>query len=116
MLPSRKIQLRVIPLLMVSALLVAQSAIAAARVDDVPSVTVQYRDLNLNNREGIATLYTRIHTAALEVCKAEDGPQYLHRVFWNACVAHAMASAVQTVHNDKLSAYHSERIRDWQSR
>jgi UrcA family protein len=116
MLPSHKFKIPVITLLVVSALLVAESAMAAARVDDAPSVTVQYHDLNLNNPEGIATLYTRIHTAALEVCKPEEGPQYLHRVLWSECVAHAVAGAVQTVHNERLSAYHWERMRGWRSR
>jgi UrcA family protein len=114
--PSHKIHLRVIPLLVISALLVAESAMAAARIDDVPSVTVRYRDLNLDSPEGIASLYGRIHAAALEVCKPVEGPQLLDRVFWNECIGHAVANAVRNVHNEKLSAYHWERRRGWRFR
>jgi hypothetical protein len=30
---------------------------------------------------------------------------------WNDCFTHAIADAVQSVHNDRLSEYHRERIR-----
>jgi UrcA family protein len=111
-----RIHLSVISLLAISALPVAESAMAAARIDDAPSVTVRYHDLNLDSAEGVASLYGRIHAAALEVCKPVEGPQLLDRVFWNDCVAHAVANAVRTVHNEKLSAYHWERIRGWRFR
>jgi UrcA family protein len=76
---------------------------------------VRYYDLNLNNPEGVASLYGRIHAAALDVC----GAQLLNRVLyseWNECVAHAVANAVKGVHNEKLSTYYLERIPGWKRR
>jgi UrcA family protein len=114
MLPLRKIPRSMIALLVIPALLVAQSTLSAARVDEVPSKTVRHHDLNLNSPEGIASLYERIHAAALNVCKSAEGPwrQGLESwIEWDRCVNHAVANAVQSVHNDKLSAYHWQRIR-----
>jgi UrcA family protein len=119
MVPFHKINWPVIALLVIPTLLVAESALAVARVDETPSVTVRYHDLNLNSPEGIANLYGRIHAAAAVVCKSVEGPQLVNKVFWsewNSCINHAVANAVHTVHNEKLSAYHWERSRGWKLR
>ena len=119
MLTFHKINLRMFTLLVIPTLLVAGSDMAVARVDEAPSVTVRYHDLNLDSQEGIANLYERIHAAAAVVCKSAEGPQLVNRVFWsewNACINHAVANAVHTVHNEKLSAYHWERSRGWKLR
>ena len=119
MVPFHKVNLRVIALLVISTLLITASDMAVARDDEAPSVTVRYHDLNLNSPEGIANLYERIHAAALVVCRSVEGPQLVNRVFWsewNACINHAVAKAVDTVHNEKLSAYHWERSRGWKLR
>jgi UrcA family protein len=63
--PFHKINLTMIALLAIPTL----SGMAVARADEAPSVTVRYHDLNLNNPEGIANLYERIHAAAVVVCK-----------------------------------------------
>src|ERR1700724_2053983 len=89
-----KINLRMVAPLMIPALLFAESGMAVTRVDEAPSVTVRYYDLNLNSPEGVASLYGRIHAAALDVCKQAEGPQLVNRVLWsqwNECVAHAVA-------------------------
>jgi UrcA family protein len=104
---------------MIPALLFAESGMAVTRVDEAPSVTVRYYDLNLNSPEGVASLYGRIHAAALDVCKQAEGAQLRNRVLWsewNECVAHAVAIAVKDVHNEKLSTYYSERIAGWKRR
>ena len=114
-----KINLRMVAPLMIPALLFAESGMAVTRVDEAPSVTVRYYDLNLNSPEGISSLYGRIHAAALDVCKQAEGAQLLNQVLWNEwneCVAHAVANAVKGVHNEKLSTYYSERIRGWKRR
>ena len=119
MLAFHTINWRMIALLVIPTLFVAESAMAVARVDETPSVTVRYHDLNLNTPEGVANLYERIHAAAFVVCKSVEGPQLVNRVFWsewNDCVNHAVANAVHTVHNEKLSAYHWERSRGWKLR
>jgi UrcA family protein len=108
MLPLHKARPLMIALLMIPALLVTESSWAAARVDDTPSKTVRYLDLNLNSPEGIASLYDRIQAAALDVCKSAQGP-WRHDLEswneWNRCVTHAVAEAVYSVHNEKLSTY-----------
>jgi UrcA family protein len=114
MLPLHKFRPLLAALLMIPALLAAQPSLAAARVDEAPSKTVRYHDLNLNSPEGIASLYERIQAAALDVCKSAEGP-WRHglesRNEWNQCVNHAVADAVRSVHNEKLSAYHWQQIR-----
>ncbi len=112
---SHRVIVRMAALLGLPALFM-EPVFAAIAVEEPPSVTVRYHDLNLNNPEGIATLYKRIHTAAIEVCKPEEGPQLVNRLFWTAwnnCFSHAVANAVKAVHNEKLTAYHWERIRGW---
>jgi len=114
MLSLHQILVRVIPLLVMPALIFAESAMAAERVDEAPSVTVRYHDLNLNSPEGVASLYRRIHAAAVNVCESTEGPQVVNRIFWsewNFCLNHAVANAVQAVNNEKLSAYHWKQIR-----
>jgi UrcA family protein len=117
MLLHHQILSRVIPLLVMPALLFAGSGMAATPVDEAPpSVTVRYHDLNLTSPEGVAGLYRRIHAAAVDVCESAEGPQLVNRMFWtewNFCVDHAVANAVNAVHNEKLSAYHWQRIRGW---
>ena len=117
--PFHQINLRVLALLVISTLLSTESGVAVARVDEAPSVTVRYHDLNLNSPEGVAHLYERIHAAAVLVCKSAAGSQFVDRVFWsewNTCINLAEANAVDTVHNEKLSAYHRERSRGWKLR
>jgi UrcA family protein len=119
MLAFHKINLRMVGLLVISGLLFAESGMAVAPGDEAPSVTVRYHDLNLNSPEGVAALYQRIHTAAVDVCKQAEGPQLVDRIFWNQwndCVAHAVANAVKAVQNEKLSAYYWERTPRWKLR
>ena len=107
-----KINLTLVAPLAILALLFAESGMAVPRVDEAPSVTVRYYDLNLDTPEDVASLYGRIRTAAIDVCKQSEGSQLVNRVYWS-CVAHAIANAVKDVHNERLSAYRWERIRDW---
>ncbi len=114
MLPHHKIPPLMLALLMIPALLVTESTLAAARLDEAPSKTVRYHDLNLNSPEGIASLYERIQAAALDVCKSAEGPWRQGLESWNEwnwCVSHAIADAVYSVHNEKLSTYHWQKIR-----
>lgn len=114
MLPFHKTILRLIVLLGIP-LLVAKPIMAAASIDELPSVTVQYHDLNLNSREGITDLYERIHAAAVDVCNSALGPLNRDSTERDVCISQTVANAVHPVHNEKLSAYHWERIRGWRS-
>jgi UrcA family protein len=93
-----------------------QPGFAAGAAEVPPSVTVRYEDLNLDSPHDVAGLYKRIENAATQVCRPAEGPQVVSRMHWtawNQCFYHAIASAVRTVHNDKLSAYHWQRVRGW---
>ena len=110
--------LRAITLLAISSLLIAGSASAVTRVEEAPSVTVRYHDLDLTSSEGIANLYGRIRAAAVEVCKPAEFSQTLQLASlskWNSCVGHAIADAVKRVHNENLSTYQWQRIRRWKN-
>lgn len=116
MFKSHRVIVRMVALLALPALFMTQSVFAAVTAEVPPTVTVRYDDLNLNSPEGVAGLYSRIQHAATEVCRPAEGPQSVSRMHWtawNECFYHAIAKAVQAVHNDKLSAYHWQRIRGW---
>jgi UrcA family protein len=112
---SHGISVRWGALFVLASLFIVESAVADVPPIGVPSVRVQYQDLDLNDSKNVAVLYQRIRHAAVEVCKPAEGPQLVNHVFWtgwNECFNHAIANAVQTVHNEKLSAYHGEHVRD----
>jgi UrcA family protein len=116
MFKSPQILARTVALLVLPALFMAESAVAAVAAQVPPSVTVRYSDLNLDSTAGISSLYTRIQDAATEACRPVEGPQSVSRTLWtawNKCFHHAIADAVRAVHNDKLSAYHWQRDRGW---
>ena len=113
---SHRVIVRSLLLLALPALFVMEPSFAGVAVQAPPSLTVRYGDLNLNSTQGVADLYKRIQVAATEVCRPAEGPQSVSRwlwTAWNSCFYHALAEAVGTVHNDKLSAYHWQRVRGW---
>jgi UrcA family protein len=98
-------------LVLPAALRVADAS-AAVTAQDAASVTVGYYDLNLNNPQGVSSLYQRIRGAAREVCGSFEGREGLEQqVRLNGCLAEAVANAVRAVHNDALSAYHWRQVR-----
>jgi UrcA family protein len=116
MFKSHRFIVRLVAVAAVPALYMAGSAFAAVAAEAPPAVTVRYSDLNLNSAQDVVSLYKRIESAATEVCRSAEGPESVNRIFWtawNKCFYHAIAKAVRTVHNDKLSAYHWQRIRGW---
>jgi UrcA family protein len=113
---SNPLIVRMFALLVLPALFIGESAFAAPAAEATLSVTVRYDDLNLKSPEGVASLYKRIENAATDVCRPAQGPESVSRIHWtawNECFYHSIASAVKAVHNDKLSAYHWERIGGW---
>ena len=107
---SHRVIARTAALLLLPALFIVEPAVAAEEAP--PSVTVRYYDLNLNNSEGVAALYQRIHIAAIKVCGPTEGPQVrILWTAWNECLNHAIDNAVKEVNNEKLSAYRWTRIR-----
>jgi UrcA family protein len=86
---------------------------AAPNGDQAPSVIVKYRSTDLETSPGIATLYRRIRNAAKSVCGQFDSALVEEKVRWNECFNQSVTSAVTSVHNQSLSAYHSYQNRGW---
>jgi UrcA family protein len=78
----------------------------ATELSDAPQAVVKFGDLNLSNRQGAATLYNRIVTAAHEVCKSFDtdirGLASYAKL--DACVHKAIVDAVTKVGQPELFA------------
>jgi UrcA family protein len=75
------------------------------RLDILPSRTVKYGDLDLNRDAGVAALFSRIKTAAREVCQPVDVVFLnLVRQRYN-CSQDAIARAVADVNSPLLTSY-----------
>ena len=84
--------------------LLTSAALAAAPATPA-SVTVSYRDLDLNKEAGVEQLYARLRRAAQAVCGPDTDIRDLGRTASRkACIAKALAEAVEATHNDRLSA------------
>jgi UrcA family protein len=80
-------------------------AYAVSTLDEPPTRVVNFRDLDLNENVGIATLYTRIRVAAREVCEPLDNwsLRLLRQQF--DCREDAIGRAVADVNSPALTAY-----------
>ena len=78
--------------------------------DDVPSMSVSYAGLDLNDPAGMHTLYGRLKVAARLVCGGDiSGVREVQRVFAHkACVDDALDSAVDSLDNAALTTLHQE--------
>jgi UrcA family protein len=87
------------------------TAHAAAPADAVPSVRVNYHDLDLATEQGTLALYGRIVSAARKVCAPSDIRILVEVAAAQACEAQAVAHAVRTVNNPRLAATYSAHQR-----
>jgi UrcA family protein len=88
----------------------ATSSPAAFDAAAAPSVRLSYRDLNLSTPEGIATLYLRIHHAAVQVCDANHyttGTRIDPAI--DRCVQAAVAATVKQIGSPGLAALELEQ-------
>ena len=82
-------------------------ATAATHVDaEIPSVVVEYGDLNLNTKAGIVKMHARLRSAAQNVCSPLDSRVIGRLGEYEACVSKAITQSVAAVGNDSLSKYH----------
>ena len=96
---------RLINLLPLAAL--ALSGLATAGTPkDIPSVVVKYGDLSLSSKAGIASLHSRIRSAAENVCSPLDSRVLGLREQYERCVSDAVTQSVAAVGNANLSLYH----------
>jgi UrcA family protein len=74
------------------------------------SVTVKYGDLNLSNPKGASALYSRIVSAAHEVCDMPEDFRYMSRAL--ACRDKAIKEAVTKIGNPGLIAVYNSKNRE----
>jgi UrcA family protein len=70
---------------------------------------VSYGDLDLNQPQGIATLYARVQNAAIDVCAPLESVDVSRRAHLEPCIAAATSRAVRNVNVPALTAYNDLR-------
>jgi UrcA family protein len=83
--------------------------IPATSEDGHPSRVVKFADLDLTHSKGAAALYTRIRSAAREVCLPQYNWVMEMRVISDQCRDEAIARAVADVNAPALTAYYQGR-------
>jgi UrcA family protein len=76
---------------------------------EAPAVTVQFADLDLTHRDGVAMLYRRLQAAADQVCasqNARNGSDLGTQTRYKICRDSALAAAVAKVDQPALTAYY----------
>jgi UrcA family protein len=81
---------------------------------DVPHAVVRFGDLNLSSPDGAATLYSRIHDAAYDVCRSfdTDDRDLPDLMGLTTCVHNAVRNAVAKIGQPTLLAIYNARNRD----
>lgn len=83
----------------------------SAGFEQTPTRVVRYGDLDLNQQSGVVSLYSRIRSAAREVCEPiEEVSIKLLRAKYD-CRQDAVARAVADVNSPALSDYYADRTR-----
>jgi UrcA family protein len=95
-----------IPCVALAVLLSPLSAVAAQPGYEVARRTVNFADLDLTRRDGIATLYSRIKSAANEVCEPVDSRTFESLVRVQRCKEQAISRAVMDVKSSQLTTFH----------
>jgi UrcA family protein len=99
------------PLKIAAALAACLAVAGVANAESAPAVRVSYADLNLSTPQGSRALYTRIVSAANEVCQADDIRDLQAMAARNSCRAAAIAQAVREVGNPALAALYASEVR-----
>lgn len=95
--------------LLLPAIALAMTGIATAATTvaaEVPTVVVQYGDLNLNTQAGILKLHARLRGAAQNVCSPLNSRVLGLLEQYESCVSAALTRGVADVGNDSLSRFH----------
>jgi UrcA family protein len=96
------------PTMMFALALGFQSA-HAAPPQDVPSVVVQFADLDLSRSEGARVLYQRLKRAAEAICAPLDDRELARHMRFTACLQNAIGPAVVKVNQPALTAYYTTK-------
>jgi UrcA family protein len=82
-------------------------AVAADQATQVLTRRVSFADLDLTRNAGAATLYSRIHLAARQVCEPLVGTPILKAIEpTHRCIQAAIARAVADVNSPALRSYY----------
>jgi UrcA family protein len=68
---------------------------------------------NLDSSQGAAALYRRIRGAAASVCRPFESSLLEDKVLCSDCYTHAIANAVESIHNQTSTDYHWQQSRGW---
>jgi UrcA family protein len=79
---------------------------------DVPSVAVNYSDIDASSSDGARQLYVRLKAAARLVCAPMDGSSLAQKGSFTRCYNTALEAAVTKVDHETLSALHLQAHRD----
>src|SRR5215831_2213807 len=101
------------PLALSTAMLLAcvWAASPALAEEAQKSQTVKFQDLDVNTREGVQTLYRRIHAAAWHVCLTTSTDPIYQEVARD-CAKKAEAKAIETVNLPQLTALYRTKTGD----
>jgi len=80
--------------------------ISAPENDGVPNRVVRFADLNLQSREGIRVLYSRIRAAAQTVCEPVYFMVGQSNIGQRRCQERAIDRAVAAVRSTSLTVFH----------
>lgn len=92
-----------------ASMVAVSTSIAAEPVDSPRIETVQFQDLSVSSREGIAQLYGRIHSAARRVCSVSGERDLARTVAATQCITKAESGAVSKLNLPALTAYYSAK-------
>jgi UrcA family protein len=94
------------------ALSAAATVVPAQAAEPAQSYTqiVRYGELNLDSEQGAKVLYTRIRSAAGNVCSSLDGRSFTEKRLWQGCFDKAVASAVVQVNKARVTALHNQIV------
>ena len=82
------------------------NAQSSAPAPALPSVTVNYGDLNLDAPAGVAALYSRLRAAARQVCAVGEIRPLVEAMEAKDCYRQVLGAAVDNVKSPTLSALH----------
>jgi|HubBroStandDraft_4_1064222.scaffolds.fasta_scaffold1934707_1 UrcA family protein len=86
-------------------------ASAAPQAAAVPSIVVNYADLDISTEQGARSLYRRIALAAQAVCPSADLRDLARFTDSRACQQQAIARGVQAVSSPLLAALYAEHAK-----
>lgn len=96
-------------LMTICTLALAYQAAFAGPTPAALSVKVQFADLDLTHRQGVAVLYDRITYAAKTVCEPFEGRDLKSAANTRRCIRETISTAVATVNRPALTVYHQMR-------